>query len=318
MFFLQTVYDPCNNKLINISENNQEVVDFFNQKYNLSFLNSNEKEFYYGRKFKNFGQYCNGRLDIKTMDFVKETENFESIKKYTDRFSRFFIRSNNNSFNGGYNTNYYVQSNNAPEIVSKRVLMNNNPVLKEGSKNSIHNNSNNNIQNSSSNNIQMQDIQQQNNELITLDEVLDCLFVTESLDNKNIITNINILKSEKTFKSSNSSNDFILPKEIIEENLEELFDIVDSVDVVDKVLKDEGEVYESNIFNSENINELDLSCEFEYDNDAKSLEISISRSPKSSSYKNKNKTKVKCKANHIKAITTTNKKNIKYYNYQYY
>jgi exonuclease-1 len=91
MFYRQTVYDPISKELVQVWDD--DIAEkYFDETYSLTWSSLKDKEFYYGAKFTNFEKYCNGELDIKLYSSIKETESYESINKYFNKYKRHFVK----------------------------------------------------------------------------------------------------------------------------------------------------------------------------------------------------------------------------------
>lgn len=101
MFFNQSVYDPIQKQIVPVHDD-KKVEDYFEKHYKIKFESDNEKEIFFGCKFKNYIDYCNANLDIKTMEKTKEIESEVSIEKYYNKYKRFFCKQDSSYFKQYY------------------------------------------------------------------------------------------------------------------------------------------------------------------------------------------------------------------------
>jgi exonuclease 1 len=145
LFFLQTVYNPQENKLQPLTDLDEEEKNLQNKKREINFSNStgsngsfpynriNENIIDWLKKISNennceefFGDllwdkaidFCNGNLDVKTYMLEKKIENQESITKYFNRFKNVFNpRHEQNEELGNNNFNDFNKVNNFQEQI---------------------------------------------------------------------------------------------------------------------------------------------------------------------------------------------------------
>lgn len=95
MFYNQTVYDPISNELVPVSKD-KEAEEYFIGTYCLDWKDIKDKNEYYGKHYDDYNEYCNGNLDVKTRSKIKDTESYDSINKYYQKYKRNFCREDSN------------------------------------------------------------------------------------------------------------------------------------------------------------------------------------------------------------------------------
>ena len=99
VFYLQTVYDNKENTLrpiwnvLQYERTDDSVDDLITKSFLYDVIRGKktlndmkEKEYYYGPLFEEFEDYCNGNVDVKTMNKDKKRETVEVLEKYYNKY----------------------------------------------------------------------------------------------------------------------------------------------------------------------------------------------------------------------------------------
>lgn len=100
VFYYQIVYDDEEKKLTHIFDDflwhyyrkKDTIDDLIEKSWITDIINENENKNYYGTFFDNYESYCNGELDVEKHTKEKSLESEESISKYLQIYSKFFLK----------------------------------------------------------------------------------------------------------------------------------------------------------------------------------------------------------------------------------
>ena len=99
VFYYQIVYDFKENKLTHIYDDFlwkyfskiDTVNDLLEKNWITDIIENNENKEYYGKEFDDYEKYCNGELDVEKHTNEKNLESNDSISKYLQIYSKFFL-----------------------------------------------------------------------------------------------------------------------------------------------------------------------------------------------------------------------------------
>ena len=97
VFYYQMIYDDQNKIIKHLCEDTlwhyfrrvDTIEDLIEKSWITDIIESNKNIDYYGKKFENFIEYCNGELDVEKHSSEKTMESNESINKYLQLYSKF-------------------------------------------------------------------------------------------------------------------------------------------------------------------------------------------------------------------------------------